>query len=136
MRLPGSLLACAVAAALAGCGGDENDQPASAPETTTVTESAPSTQETTSETTTEQPPPATETQPPGEGTGCTSDAGQIEVTGGKVDCEIAIGVAAGYDPQGAKVQEVGDWTCQGGNATTGLLFTCVLGDNEFVVRKG
>ncbi len=52
-------------------------------------------------------------------------------------CEEARETAAGYSLDGAKVQEVGPYTCEGGEADTRpVVFTCVAGDNEIVVSEG
>lgn len=36
--------------------------------------------------------------------------------------------------QGERVQSIGAWTCEGGNAQTRLAFTCSDGEREFVTR--
>jgi hypothetical protein len=122
VRLRLVLLALSAVAALAGCGGDEEgqEQTVTATQTTTFTESAPQV-------------PTAEAAP----AACSDEAGnEIEIVGGDVDCAEARATASGYDTQGARVQEVGDWTCEGGNATTRpVIFTCSQAGREFVVRE-
>jgi len=129
-------LACfLVAAAFAACGGDEE---------TTSTEPSPAAQST------ERLPPTTSTEPttkpPAEtktttGESSSADCGSqsaysVKVVKGEVPCERAKSTIAGYDPEGAKVQEVGAYTCEGGEAVVRpLVFTCVAGDNEITASE-
>ena len=125
-----TLLAIALVAAAAGCGGDDEDPPDTVNQTTTVTESAPKPA---------SPPKPTEPGAPAPAPtrGCTAAGGnEIEVVRGDVACPIAQATAAGYDTQGEGVQEIGEWTCEGGDAATRpVLFTCVSSTGEFVVRE-
>ena len=127
MRRLGLLIA--LAALIVGCGGDDENPTTTVNQTTTVTETSPPAT---------TPPPA-ETTPtettPGDGTGCTAaDGNEIQLVSG-VTCAQAKTTAAQYDAQGARVQEIGDWVCEGGNAQTRpVLFTCSTGSAEFVVR--
>ena len=55
---------------------------------------------------------------------------------GEVPCATAKSTVAGYDPEGEKVQEVGAYTCEGGEAAVRpLVFTCVAGDNEITASE-
>jgi len=98
-----------VAGSLASCGGDE--------ETVTTTE--------------------TVTTPPARSGDCgTQGAYAVKVVKGEVPCATAKSTVAGYDPQGAKVQEVDAYTCEGGEAAVRpLVFTCVAGDNEITATE-
>ncbi len=97
------------AAALASCGGEG--------ETVTTTETV---------TTAESP----------SGDCGTQGAYTVKVVNGQVPCETAKSTVAGYDPEGAKVQEVGAYTCEGGEAAVRpLVFTCVAGDNEITASE-
>jgi hypothetical protein len=122
-------VAVAVAIALAGCGGDDEDTTVTVEGTTTVTETAP----TTDTTAVPELPPTGEA--PAEG--CRDGSGnEIEIVTGDVDCAAAQQAAAGYDLQGERVQEVGEWVCEGGNAQTRpVIFTCTGPGGEFVVRE-
>lgn len=61
---------------------------------------------------------------------------QLEVVSGDVPCDEVREVAGGYDLQGAKVQEIGDWACESGEADTRpIIFTCTRGDMEFVAKE-
>jgi len=45
-------------------------------------------------------------------------------------------VAGRYDLRGERVQKVGEWVCEGGNAMTRpVVFTCSSGDKEFVAKE-
>lgn len=68
---------------------------------------------------------------------CGEVAGlQLEVTRGDVPCEEVRGVAEGYDLEGAKVQEINGWTCEGGEAATRpIVFTCIRDEAEFVAKE-
>jgi hypothetical protein len=97
------------AAALASCGGDE--------ESVTTTETVTSSQ-------------------PRSGDCGTQGAYVVKVVNGEVPCETAKSTVSGYDPQGSKVQEVGAYTCEGGEAAVRpLVFTCVAGDNEITASE-
>jgi len=97
------------AGALVSCGGDE--------ETVTTTE--------------------TVTTPPSQSGDCGTQGGYaVKVVNGEVPCATAKSTVAGYDPQGAKVQKVGPYTCEGGEAAVRpLAFTCVAGDNEITASE-
>jgi hypothetical protein len=127
----------AVAAALAGCGSDDEGQTVSVTETATVTQTAtaPPPPEATVPDVQDPAPPTTPDDPEA---GCrTADGNEVDVVGGDVDCAEAQAIAAAYDPQGNRVQEVQGWTCEGGNAMTRpVIFTCIQGDREFIVREG
>lgn len=135
MRRPTILIAIALTVVAAGCGGDD-EEPQTVIQTTTVTESAP---ETTAPEPTETTGPETTTDPelttPEDSGGCTDAGGnEIEIIGGGVDCAAAKDTAAQYDRQGARVQEIGEFVCEGGNAQTRpVLFTCSGPGGEFVV---
>ena len=133
MRRP--LVCFLVAAALAACGGDEE---------TTSSEPSPAVQST------EKLPPTTSTEPttkpPAETKTTTSESSSgdcgsqgaysVKVVKGEVPCERAKSTIAGYDPEDAKVQEVGAYTCEGGEAAVRpLVFTCVAGDNEITASE-
>ncbi len=61
---------------------------------------------------------------------------RLEVVSGEVSCDEVREVAGGYDMQGAKAQEIGDWTCESGEADTRpVVFTCTRGDIEFVAKE-
>ena len=60
----------------------------------------------------------------------------MKVVSGEVPCERAKSTVAGYAPDGEKVQEVGGYTCEGGEAAVRpLVFTCVAGDNEITASE-
>ena len=75
----------------------------------------------------------------GETNTCAPQGGnQIEINGDGISCDDAYSIAAKYDPQGEKYQEVGgigNWTCYTGNAESRpLIFQCVSGqETEFRV---
>jgi hypothetical protein len=129
------LLALALIVAVAGCGGDgdEDQTTVSVTQTTTVTETAAAPERETTTSTQEDPQETPDETP----AGCADAAGnEIDVVGGDVPCEEARATAAGYDTQGARVQQVGPWTCEGGNAATRpVIFTCSQSGREFVVRE-
>ena len=117
---------------VAGCGDDED--PTTVIQTTTVTETSPGTATTPDTTGTTTDPELTT---PEQRDGCTDDAGnEIDVLTGDVACSAAQDTAAQYDQQGARVQEIGEWVCEGGNAQTRpVIFTCTGPGGEFVVRE-
>jgi hypothetical protein len=121
-----------LAGVLGGCG-DDDGSTTTVNQTTTVTQQSP--MPTTESETTTGPEPTTETQPGRQG--CTDAAGNaIQIIAGDLGCTQAQATAAQYDAQGARVQEVGSFTCEGGNATTRpVIFTCTGSDGEFVVRE-
>jgi hypothetical protein len=131
-----AVLALALTVFAAGCGDDE--EPTTVIQTTTVTETSPGTA-TTPETTTE--PETTTTDPeattPEQRQECTDAAGnEIEILTGDVDCAAAKDTAAQYDLQGERVQEIGEFVCEGGNAQTRpVIFTCTGPGGEFVVSE-
>jgi hypothetical protein len=104
----------------AGCATKE---PAPAP-----TESAPSTAAA-------APPTETVAEP----TTCPpQDGKQITINGAGISCADAYSIAAKYDLQGEKYQEIdsaGRWTCYTGNAESRpMIFQCVSGqDTDFSV---
>jgi hypothetical protein len=72
---------------------------------------------------------------------CPPRLGQlITITVGDIDCATASDIAAQYDQDGDKYQQIGPFTCYSGNAMTApLLFQCVAdtADNaEFGVYPG
>lgn len=142
MRAPRLLLLTATLAALvAGCGGDdENDSPTTqtaATVTETVTVPPPATLEEQPPATEEEPAEPTETAPPDDGVCQDGSGNNIDVIGGDVTCDQAIDVADGYDSQGDRVQEVGEFICEGGNAQTRpIIFTCSGPGGEFTVSEG
>jgi len=129
-----ALIAVALALVAAGCGGDDDGDSDTVVQTTTVTESTPTTETTAPETTTETDPELTT---PEDGGGCTDASGNtIEIVGGDVDCAAAKDTAAQYDAQGDRVQELGEWICEGGNAQTRpVIFTCSGPGGEFTVSE-
>ena len=131
-----TLLALGIAVVAAGCGGGD-DGPRTVVETTTVTESAPETDTGPESTTDPEEPLEPETTTPEERGGCTDATGnEIEIVTGEVDCAAAKDTAAQYDLQGARVQEVGQFVCEGGNAQTRpVIFTCTGPGGEFVVSE-
>jgi len=63
---------------------------------------------------------------------------QIKINGDGISCADAYAIAAKYDLQGEKYQEIdsaGTWTCYTGNAETRpMIFQCVSGqDTDFSV---
>jgi hypothetical protein len=64
----------------------------------------------------------------------------VAINVGDVDCVTASDVAAQYDPNGDKYQQIGSFTCYSGNAMTApLLFQCVAETEdqaEFAVYPG
>jgi hypothetical protein len=114
---------------LAACGDDGEDTTAA-----TVTQTAPATETTTGpDETADTTAPEGPDDPAG---GCAgSDGNQIEILSGDVDCAAAQQTAAGYDTQGSRVQEIGEWICEGGSAQTRpVIFTCTGPGGEFVVK--
>jgi len=75
----------------------------------------------------------------GETTTCAPQGGnQIKINGDGISCDDAYTIAAKYDLQGEKYQEVdapGKWTCYTGNVESRpLIFQCVSGqETEFGV---
>ena len=122
----------AVAALAAGCG---DDDPVPADEPPALTQAAPPV-------TTTQPEPA---PPPAPAQTRTTAAGpecgaigelRLRVVAGEAGCDEVRRIAAGYDLAGAKVQEIGGWTCASGTAQTRpVVFTCTRGGAEFVARE-
>lgn len=130
------LLVCLVAVAfLVSCGGDEETTSSEPPPAAQTTERLPPT---TSTEPTTKPPPETETARGESSSGdCgTQGAYSVKVVSGQVPCEQAKSTVAGYDPDGEKVQEVGAYTCEGGEAAVRpLVVTCVAGDNEITASQ-
>jgi hypothetical protein len=133
------LILAAAAAFASGCGGDDENDPSSttqtaqAPATVTETVTAPpATTEEQQPTTTEETP----TAPPDDGV-CQDGAGnEIELLAGDGGLHHATRVANGYDSQGDRVQEVGEFICEGGNAQTRpIIFTCTGPGGEFTVSE-
>jgi hypothetical protein len=84
--------------------------------------------------------PSAVAQPPG-GNHCPPRDGQsVVITVGDIDCVAAADVAAQYDPNGDKYQQIGPFTCYSGNAMTApLIFQCVADTEdqaEFGVYPG
>jgi hypothetical protein len=140
MRIPRSLLAVLVLpAVVAGCGGDDEGDDSTTQAQTTVTQTVtvpPSTEEETTPTE-EETIPLEPADPGDDGGGCTDDAGnQIQILTGDVTCDAAKEVAGNYDQQGDRVQEVGEFVCEGGNAQTRpIIFTCTGPGGEFTVSE-
>ena len=138
MRNPRILLTTAVLAAfVAGCGGDdEGDSSTSTQATVTQTVTVPpatTEQQPEPTTTAEEPEPTT---PPDDGVCQDGSGNNIDLIGGDVTCDQAIEVADGYDQQGDRVQEVGEFVCEGGNAQTRpIIFTCSGPGGEFTVSE-
>ncbi len=131
-RLLGCLLAVAF---LVACGGDEETTTSESPPAAQGTETLPPT---TSTEPTTKPPPETETTTGKSSTGDCGSQGaySVKVVSGEVSCERAKSTVAGYDPDGEKVQEVGAYTCEGGEAAVRpLVFTCVAGDTEITASE-
>ena len=131
------LLVLALVGLPAGCGDDDENgeaRTATAPErTATAEETETETEATTSPTETEA---ETQTEAETEGA-CNLDGLTLEPLNNSVACAEAQRVAVRYDLQGPKVQEVGNWTCATGTAATRpIVFSCTLGDKEFVAREG
>ena len=111
-------------AAPTACGGD--DEPAQG--TRTVTE------------TTTETAPAGGTTGTGTETNTETDAGSdcpgVTVVSGEPSCAQMQYAVSNYDPNGPKVQELGAYTCEGGEADTRpVTLTCTAGDNEFTASK-
>jgi hypothetical protein len=124
----GRLLACLLlaTAALAACGGDDESAQGTRTVTETTTETAPggTTADTTSGTGTN-----TETE---SGSGCPG----VTVLRGDPSCAQMQFAVSGYATNGPKVQELGAYTCEGGEADTRpITLTCIAGDNEFTASK-
>jgi hypothetical protein len=121
MHIRGVLVSTAVLTLLAaGCATKE---PAPAP-----TESAPSTASAVPSTASAAPPTETVAEP----TTCPpQDGNQITINGDGISCADANSIAAKYDLQGEKYQEIdsaGTWTCYTGNAESRpMIFQCVSG---------
>lgn len=135
-----SFLALALALALVSCGGDEEPRqaaPAPAPPPTQTTVRPPA--ETSSGAPSSEPPPQTATtssSPPPSGDCGVRGEYRVRVVGGDVPCEEARSTAAGFSPDGPKVQQVGGYTCEGGEADARpLVFTCVVGDKEITASE-
>jgi len=131
----GSLACFLAAAALTSCGGDEETTSSESPPGVQSTEKLPPT---TSTEPTTQPPAETKTTTSESSSGDCGSQGSyaVRVVSGKVPCERAKSTVAGYDPDGEKVQEVGAYTCEGGEAAVRpLVFTCVAGDNEITASE-
>lgn len=132
-RIPVAALALAAAAAAGGCGDDDpvpaDERPALtqtvAPETTAPPETALATA-----------PPA-QTATTATGTACGALRGlRLLLVGGRPGCEEVRRVAEGYDLAGAKLQDVGGWTCATATAQARpVVFTCTRGAEEFVARE-
>jgi hypothetical protein len=61
-------------------------------------------------------------------------ATQIKITSGAIACADAYAIAAKYDTQGEKVQQVDTFKCETGNADTRpMIFQCVSANAEFGV---
>ena len=119
-----------------GCGGDD-DEPTTVIQTTTVTETSPGTATTPETSTTEPETTTTDSTTPEDSGGCTDAAGnEIAILTGDVDCSAAKDTAAQYDQQGERVQEIGEFVCEGGNAQTRpVIFTCTGPGGEFTVSE-
>ena len=80
------------------------------------------------------PAPATsEREPP---TNCRHGELELEVLNALATCREVERVAARYDLQGPKVQEIDHWTCATGTAgVRPIIYTCTLGDKEFVAKE-
>jgi len=133
MRRP---LACLLAVvSLASCGGDEETTTSEPPNAVQSTEKLPPA---TSTKPTTKPPAETDTTTGESSSGdCgTQGAYSVKVVSGEVPCERARSTVAGYAPGGEKVQEVGAYTCEGGEAAVRpLVFTCTAGDNEITASE-
>ena len=114
-------------AALAACGGDDEGAQTTRTVTETTTETAPAggttgTTNTGTETNTE--------------TDAGSDCPGVTVVGGDPSCAQMQYAVSNYDTNGPKVQELGAYTCEGGEADTRpITLTCTAGDNEFTASK-
>ncbi len=117
MRRP-TFVAIVLAAALAGCGDEQKAVTVTAPQG----EPAPQATLTTTN-------PAS-----GPGSDCGEAGGlRLKVVLGDLECDELRKVAAGYDLDGVKVQEVRGWTCASGTADTRpIIYTCARDGDEFV----
>lgn len=68
---------------------------------------------------------------------CAPQANQrISITSGTVACADAYGIAAKYDLQGEKFQQIGAFRCESGTADVRpLIFQCTSGTAEFAVYQ-
>ncbi len=113
-------------AALTACGGDDEPAQGTRTVTETTTETVPGA--TTGDTTT-----GTETNTE---TDAGSDCPGVTVVRGDPSCAQMQFAVSGYDTNGPKVQELGAYTCEGGEADTRpVTLTCTAGDNEFTASK-
>jgi hypothetical protein len=118
--------------AIRGCSSDETPTPTATQTTTTAA--------TTTTTTATTPPStvATPTAPPLEtAVQCPPrDGRQIQVTIGDISCSDGYAIAAKFDLQDGKVQQIDSFTCELGNAMTRpVIFTCVSAQAEFAVSE-
>ena len=125
-----SCTAALIVVAFAGCGGDD-EHTTEANSTVTVTQTA-------APTTQVAPPtptvPTTETLPPDDGICKDGSGNNIKLISGSVTCDDAAKISGAYDQQGERVQTIGGWTCEGGNASTRpIIFTCSGSAGEFTV---
>jgi hypothetical protein len=64
------------------------------------------------------------------------DGRQIQVTIGDISCSDGYAIAAKFDLQDGKVQQIDSFTCELGNAMTRpVLFSCVSAQAEFAVSE-
>ena len=135
-RLVAVLGPVAVAALVAGCGSDDSSSAAEPTPTVTVTATATATA---TATVTATPSGAASTTASPAAQECpASEGGRVRVVVGQLDCDAAAAIAAGYDLDGEKRQEVQGYVCESGNAMTRpVVFTCTdrAGGRELVVEQ-
>ena len=85
--------------------------------------------------TTSASPPATPAAPQSVRECPVQDAARIKILSGDVSCADAHSIAAQYDLQGDKYQQIDTWTCYSEiTATSPLMLTCASDQNaEFAV---
>ncbi len=106
------LPALALIAAITGCSSDKTSTPTATQNTTTA------------------PPLDAPVQCP------PQDGRQIQVTIGDISCSDGYAIAAKFDLQDGKVQQIDSFTCELGNAMTRpVIFTCVSAQAEFAVSE-
>jgi hypothetical protein len=125
------LPALALIAAITGCSSDKTSTPTATQTTTTAA---------TTTTTAATPPStvATPTAPPLDTpVQCPpQDGRQIQVTIGDISCSDGYAIAAKFDLQDGKVQQIDSFTCELGNAMTRpVIFSCVSAQAEFEVSE-
>ena len=113
MRRRSALLAGLCTVALAACGDDDEPQPVAVPDGTEKTLTQDPALETDGDGRFDPPVP----NPTADGCGRV-DGRVVELLTRDLTCERALAAASAYDFQGAKVQEVEDFTCEGGEAAT------------------